>query len=215
VFETLEAGPGADLAPNLRRLAESALAIGVTPPPADVLLAEIEAVRAAIGPRAVIRVNLGGDGARQVYGTAPDPARRFQPATAGRAPHRDDPLLSGEVKHRSRELRRRQVDELLFVDAAGRFTEGTSCAVLAAVGGTLFTAPWDGRILRSTTLERLLAHAERAGIPVVREGPAAAGPWDALYIASTTRSIAPVSALDGVPLGGWDEVGRTLQRAEG
>lgn len=219
VYETLEAGDGADLGPHLRRLAESARAIGVSPPPDETLLEEIERVRAAIGPRAWIRVNLSGSGSRQVYGAPVDPSRRFVAVSCARAPHADHPLLPGSVKHRSRapwvaELRRRGVDELLFVDASGRFTEGTSCAVLASVGGALYTAPWDGRILRSTTLERLLAHARAAGIDVRREGPPADGPWDALYIASTTRSIAPVASLDGVACAGWDRLGLALRVAE-
>lgn len=216
VFETVEAGAGRDLGPHLRRLAESARAIGVEPPPDAVLLAEIEQVRAAIGPVAWVRVNLSGSGARQVYGTPVDPSRRHLPARCARAPHVDHPLLSGAVKHRSRapwvaELRRRQVDELLFVDAAGRYTEGTSCAVLAVVDGVLFTAPWDGRILRSTTLERVLERAAARGIRVIREGPRSAGQWDALYVASTTRDLAPVAELDGAPLPTWDPVGRALR----
>jgi branched-subunit amino acid aminotransferase/4-amino-4-deoxychorismate lyase len=212
VFETLEAGPGLDPEPNLRRLAESARAIGVEPPPDAVLRAEIEAVRAAVGERAWVRINLAGDGTRQVYATPVEEARRHAPVRAGRAPHLES-LLPGSVKHRSRapwqaEVRRRGVDELLFVDGDGRFTEATSCAVVAVVGGVLFTAPWDGRILRSTTLERLLAGYDG---PVVRQGADAAGPWDALYVVSTRRVISPVVELDGASCPGWDPVGERLR----
>jgi branched-subunit amino acid aminotransferase/4-amino-4-deoxychorismate lyase len=219
VYETLEAGPGRDPAPNLQRLAESAAAIGVAMPDERILRAEIERVRGAVGQRAWVRINLTGDGRRQVWATPVDPARRHLPVRCGRAPHLDNPLLPGFVKHRSRgpwtaEVRKRKLDELLFVDADGRFTEGTSCAVLAVVGGVVFTAPWDGRILRSTTLERLLDHAARLNLPVTREGPPAAGPWDALYIASTTRSLAPVAELDGAELATWDPVGRALAAAD-
>ena len=219
VYETLEACPGADHSLNLQRLAASALAIGVAMPDEGVLLDEIEAVRARIGDRAWIRINLTGDGRRTVWGTPVDPSRRHVPVRAWRAPHVDLVLLPGSVKHRSRgpwmaELRRRGVDELLFVDAAGRFTEGSSCAVLAVTDGVLRTAAWDGRILASTTLERLLGHAGRLGIPVERVGPVAEAPWDALYVASTTRSLSPVSELDGVALPTWDPIGRALAAAD-
>jgi branched-subunit amino acid aminotransferase/4-amino-4-deoxychorismate lyase len=217
VYETL--AHDADPEPNFVRLRESAAAIGVEMPDEDVLRAEIARIVAAAGPCWIV-IDLTGDGRRIVWTRAFEPERRHRAVRCGRAPHVDHPLLPGSVKHRSRgawvaELRRRPgVDELLFVDADGRFTEGSSCAVLAVVGGAVWTAPWDHRILRSTTLDRLLDHARARGIDVVRAGPLAQGPWDALYIASTTRSIAPVIELDGTPLPGWDPVGRALAAAD-
>lgn len=223
VYETLEAGTGLDDGPNLARLADSAAAIGVAMPDLGELRAQIAQITAAVGGPAWVRINLSGSGRWLVWAQAVDPTRRHRPVACGRAPHVDHPLLAGAVKSRSRgpwmaELRRRSaagapLDELLFVDRDGRFTEGTSCAVVAVVGGAVVTAPWDGRLLRSTTLERILARAERLGVPVVREGPRAEGPWDALYIASTTRDLAPVAALDGVALAGWDPIGRAIARA--
>lgn len=223
VYETLMSD--ADPAPNLARLAESARAIGVGMPDEATLRAEIARVGEAVGGPAWVRVNLTGDGRRIVWATPAEAERRHQPARCARAPHVDHPLLPGAVKHRSRgpwvaELRRRGVEELLFVDAAGRFTEGTSCAVLAVQGGAVWTAPWDGRILRSTTLERLLERAEALGIPVHRIGPPAGArgappPWEALYVASTTRGIAPVSELDGEALSMWEPVGRALAATDG
>jgi branched-subunit amino acid aminotransferase/4-amino-4-deoxychorismate lyase len=102
------------------------------------------------------------------------------------------------------------VDEVLLVDGDGRFTEGTTCAIAAVVDGVLWTAPHDGRILVSTTLCEVVERAERLGIPVKREGPPASGPWDALYVCSTTRELAPVVELDGKSLPGWDPVGTRL-----
>jgi branched-chain amino acid aminotransferase len=219
VYETLEAGPGTDPAPNFERLRESALAIGLDAPDVATLRDEIERVRARIGDRAWIRVSLTGDGRRFVWGTAVDESRRHAPVRCGTAAHVDHPLLPGSVKHRSRgawmlEVRRRNVDELLFVDADGRFTEGTSCAVLASIDGAVWTAPWDGRILASTTLRRLLGQAEGLGIPIVRRGARATEPFDALYVASTTRSLAPVAELDRHALAMWDPVGRMLADAD-
>lgn len=219
VYETLEVGPRRDPSPNLRRLARSCAAAGVPMPDEGVLRAECERIRARVGPVALIRLTVTGDGRRLLWGSPPDPGRRHAPIRAARAPHVDHPLLPGFVKHRSRAawmatVRRLGVDELLLVDAAGRFTEASSNAILAVIDGRLLTAPWDGRILESTTLGRLLGHAGRLGIEVVREGPPAAGPWDALYVASTTRSLAPVAALDGEVLPTWDPIGRALAGAD-
>lgn len=219
VFESTLADGRRDPGPNLLRLRESAEAAGIPMPDEALLRAEIERVRVAMGGRAVVRVDLTGGGRRLVYGTAIDPERAERPIRAGRAPHVDHPLLPGSVKHRSRapwwvEARRRGVDELLFVDAEGRFTEGSSCGVLAVIDGRLWTAPWDGRILRSTTVDRLLGHAARLGVEVVRQGPPASGGWDALYVASTTRSLAPVAELDGEPQPGFEAIGRAVADAE-
>lgn len=219
VYEVLEAGGGLDPRPNLLRLRRSAVAIGAPMPDDAVLLREIGLVAAAIGGRCWVSIDLSGDGRRLVRAEPADPARRHVDTRCARAPHVDHPLLPGFVKHRSRAawqaaVRRQRVDDLLFVDDAGEFTEGSSCAVLAVVDGVVVTAPWDGRILESTTLERLLQHAVRLGIPVEFRGPSAAGPWDALYVASTRRSLAPVVELDGVRLPGWDPVGRRLAAAD-
>ena len=81
------------------------------------------------------------------------------------------------------------------------------------VDGTLYTAPHDGQILPSVTCLDLLATAERIGIPVIREGASTSARLDALYIASTTRHLAPVVELDGRTLPGWDAVGRRLVEA--
>jgi branched-subunit amino acid aminotransferase/4-amino-4-deoxychorismate lyase len=220
VYETLEVGPGTDPGENLDRLAQSARFCGIMMPEDALLRSEIEAVRASVGPEAWIRITLTGDHHRYVWAVPVDPSRRFAPVRCARGPHVDHPLLPGWVKHRSRAawmaaVRKQEVDELLLVDADGRFTEGSSCAVLAVVDGALWTAPWDGRILCSTTLARLLGHARALGIEVVREGARAVGPWQGLYIASTTRRLAPVAELDGEALPLWEPVGEALSRADG
>lgn len=219
VYEVLESGTGRDPWPNLVRLRASAAAIGAPMPSEDVLRDEIARVTAAVGGPAWVSIDLTGDGRRLVRAVPVDPARRHVPTRCARAPHVDHPLLPGSVKHRSRaawaaEVRRRGVDDLLFVGSDGRFTEGSSCAVVAVVGGVVQTAPWDGRILESTTVRRLLGHAARLGLPVERIGPPAAGPWDALYVASTRRSLAPVVELDGEAVPAWDPVGRALAAAD-
>jgi branched-subunit amino acid aminotransferase/4-amino-4-deoxychorismate lyase len=83
-------------------------------------------------------------------------------------------------------------------------------ASAAVIDGVLWTAPHDGRILVSTTLCETVERAHQLGIPVRREGPPASGPWDGLYVCSTTRELAPVVELDGKALVGWDPVGTRL-----
>ncbi len=219
VFETLMLGPGRDLADNLGRLQRSAEAAMIAHPGDAVLRAEVARIAQRVGPEAVIRITLTGDGRRVLWGTPLDTGRRFREVRCATEPHRHGgSLLDGSVKHRSRmdwmvAVRRHGVDEVLFVDESGRFTEGTTCAVLASHEGRLVTAPWDGRILQSTTLERLLRLAGELGLEVVREGPPVEGPFDALYVASTTRWLAPVVELDHRALPGWDPIGERL--AEG
>lgn len=219
VFETLEAGEGRDPSENLARLRRSAAAGLIEMPDEALLRAEIEAVQQKIGPRAVVRITLTGDGRRVVWATPPEPDRLNAPIRAITGRHRDSTFVDGSVKHRSRmgwmvAVRRAGVDEMLLVDGDGRFTEGTSCAVLAVRDGVIHTAPWDGRILESTTLRRLLQLCAALRIEVVREGVRADAPVDALYVASTTRGLAPVVELDGRPLPGWDPVGRRLADAD-
>lgn len=213
VFDTVVASR--DLAPNLERLRASGESVGIPTPSDEVLRAEIGALQERVHPDAIVRITITGDGRRVLWATAPEPGRRHRPVRCITGEHDDNPHVDGTVKHRSRlgwvaAVRRSGVDEMLLVDRDGRFTEGTTCAILAVIGGRVYTAPWDGRILESTTLRGLLADCDRLGIEVVREGAPADGPFDALYIASTTRHLAPVVELDGRPLPGWDPVGRQL-----
>jgi branched-subunit amino acid aminotransferase/4-amino-4-deoxychorismate lyase len=216
VFETLASPPTpARRALHLDRLAKSAATAFVPMPDPGVLSREIDVVTEAVGGPARVRITLTRGGRRIVRGEPADPSRRHRPIRAARGPHRPDPFLGGAVKHTSRAswgvaVLRSGLDEVLLVDDAGRFTEGTTSAILAVVDGVLWTAPHDGRILESTTVTDLLDRAASIGVPVRREGPPAAGPWDGLYIASATRDLCPVVELDGEALPGWDPVGRRL-----
>jgi branched-subunit amino acid aminotransferase/4-amino-4-deoxychorismate lyase len=222
VFETLAAHDGVALAleEHLRRLHASATA-ALVPWPGDALLRqEIATLLAAAPGDRRLRLTLTRGGSRMLFALPADRGRRHQPMRCARGAHRDEPFLGGRTKHASRApwavaVARAGVDDVLLVDADGRFTEGTTCGVLAVIDGVLWTAPDDGRILASTMVEEILLRAARAGVAVRREGPPANGPWDALYVASSTRDLAPVVALDGVPLPGWDPVGRSLLPPEG
>ena len=215
VFETLVL-PGAELALHFDRLEQSCRRAYVPMPSRDLLRDEIASVGEHVDGAGVrVRITLTGGGRRIVRGDVLDPSRRHGPMRAVRGAHRDEPVLGGAVKHGSRlpwivAVRESGVDEVLMVDAQGRFTEGTTCGILAVIDGVLYTAPFDGRILESTTVTDILQRARALGVEVRREGPPARGPWDGLYVASATRDLAPVVELDGEALATWDPVGRAL-----
>lgn len=215
VFETLttRGGVGVRLEAHLDRLAASCRGACLVMPDREDIRREVAAL--AVRDDVRIRVTITGGGRRIVTAEPVDPARAHQPVRAVRGAHRDEPVLGGEVKHGSRAawivaVKRSGVDEVLLVDDAGCFTEATTAAILAVIGGVVWTAPHDGRILESTTCVDVLERAARLGIPVRREGPPAGGGWQGLYVASATRDLAPVIELDGVALPVWDPIGRAL-----
>ena len=219
VFETLELLGDQDPSVHLERLRRSAEVALVPMPEPALLREELRAMMARFEGRAWVRITLTASGHRVITATPADLSRWHQPVAVARGQHVDDPFLPGSVKHGSRigwevEVTRSGVDDVLRVDTEGCFTEGTRSGVLAVVAGVILTAPHDGRILPSTTVTRLVAHARALGLPVERRGAAAQGPWDALYIASSTRSLAPVIAIDGEALPPWDPVGRALADAD-
>ncbi len=217
VFETLKFKEGVvvDFARHLQRLERSAAAALIDCPAQDVLKQEILTLIDGLPGDLRIRLTLTGGGER-ILGVSVFEAERWHcPVSCSRGVHRDDPFLDGSVKRGSRAswvvaVQRAAVDEIVLVDADDRFTEGTSSAILAVIDGVLWTAPHDGRILASNSCKRVLRRASVLGVDIVRQGPPAYGPWDALYIASTTRGLCPVTELDGQPLPGWDDVGTSL-----
>lgn len=217
VFDTLRVVDGRMplLHEHLARLDASAVAAALPRPDLVALARRATALAEAHGGLARLRITLTGGGRTLLWVEDLDPSRRGQPLRAVTGPHRDEPFLGGRVKHASRApwvvaVKRSGVDEVLLVDAQGRFTEATTAGILAVIDGVLWTAPHDGRILDSTTVVELVELAGRLGIPVRREAPPAAGPWDGLYVASATRWIAPVVELDGQALPGFEPVGRRL-----
>jgi branched-subunit amino acid aminotransferase/4-amino-4-deoxychorismate lyase len=221
VFETLrvEGGRVAGLAEHLERLAGSASAALIELPDRGALAAEVAACAADVGAFGRVRVTLTGGGHRAVTGERMDPSRLHRPIRAARGPWRDEPFLGGAVKHGSRApwvvaVKRSGLDEVLLVHE-GRFKEGTTCAILAVIGGELWTHPEDGSVLASTTVTDIVARAARIGIRARREPIPADGPWDGLYVASVLRDLAPVVDLDGVALPEGDPVGRALMTARG
>ncbi len=214
VFETLRY-PGADLDLHLARLRSGCRATNIEPPSVEVLRDEVERAGERFPQGARVRITLTGGGRRLVRAEALDLSRYHRPVRAVRGPYRREPFLGGAVKHGSRlpwvlAVHASGVDEVLLVDDDGFFREGTASGILAVIGGVLYTAPNDGSILASTTVSALVSRALELGVPVVRERIPSEGPWDALYIASATRHLAPVVELDGLALPGFDAVGQKL-----
>ena len=218
VFETMELASGQDPGPHLERLRRSC-EVGRVPGFApDTIRREVAELVERVPGRAYVRVTLTRSGRRVITARPASTARWHAPVRCARAPHVADPFLPGSVKHGSRmgwevEVDRRGTDDVLRV-REGRFTEGTRSGIVAVLGGVVFTHPHDGTILPSTTVRRLAGHAETLGVEVRWEAPSADGPWDGLYIASSTRSLAPVIELDGDPLPGFESVGRALADAD-
>ena len=201
---------------HLDRLAESCTEADISLP--SEVVQEMHDVAGRVPGRARVRITLSGSGLR-IVSAEPVSLERFgKPVRCARGRFCTDPYLSGAVKHGSRAgwvvaVRRAGVDDVLLVDEAGRFTEGTTCGILAVCDGEVYTAPNDGRILPSTTVSQLVELAKSLGVPVHREGASSTGPWDGLYIASATRGLVSVVELDGQSLPGAEPVGRMLHEA--
>ena len=216
VFETMSFVQGrcTNWSRHMQRLEHSCREAMVTLVDARILGREAAACAAALGGSARVRITLTGSGSRVVVATPVDPSRRHRPVRVATAPYAHTPLLAPTVKHSSRAhwraaVERAGTDDVLLVEK-GRLLEGTTCAVLAVIEGELWTPVGDPRVLLSTSVASLLDRAERLGISVCREAPPVSGPWDGLYIASSTRDIAPVVQIDDRTLPGWEPVGRTL-----
>lgn len=218
VFETLRVVDGDIplLREHLARLEASAATMFIPMP--DGLAGEACQLAQRADGENRIRITLSGSGLRMLTLEPVERGRRGATVRCATGPFVADPFLDGSVKHGSRAgwvvaVRAAGVDDVLLVDRDGRFTEGTTCGVIAVVDGVVRTAPHDGRILPSTTVVEAVAAAERLGIPVAWRGAVAAGPLDGLYMASATRGLAPVVSLDGRVLPGWEPVGRRIFEA--
>lgn len=215
-FETLRTARRRPFRPtrHLARLEQSAAALAVPWPGAELLHAEILAVIAALPEvECNVRITLTRGGARILRAMPLSMARGV--ARVGTAPWEPPPWLPGAVKHVSRAggellVRARGVDEILWVDRRDHLLEGTRSNVIAVRGGRLQTPPTDGRILSGVTREALLEVARGIGVPVEEAPLPRADPGDELYLCSTLRELQPVVELDGAPAAGEGAVGRAL-----
>ncbi len=136
---------------------------------------------------------------------------------------RDAHWLLGGVKTLSyavnmaalREAKRRDAQDVLFLDDAGRLLEAPTASVVWLAGDVLTTVAVDGTgILHSITQRALFAAAEQAGY---RTGYATGTAADLLasdggWLVSSGRGVAQLLTLDGQPMP--SQPGRTAELAK-
>ena len=94
--------------------------------------------------------------------------------------------------------RERGYDDGLFVDPAGRVTEGPTWTLFLVARGRLVTPPLERGILAGITRSLVLEHARQLSIPAEEREVllAEARAADEMFITSTTRGVMPVGKLD-------------------
>jgi para-aminobenzoate synthetase / 4-amino-4-deoxychorismate lyase len=207
VFETMlvVAGQPLELAPHLRRLAASVLALYGASLPADVpeLLAE-RARGLRLGRiRVTVRPVDGGAVASEVTAAAIEPGIVL-PTTRDAAPALRPYTIAtdiGEHKWADRALFERLEAEArpqlpLIVDPSGAVLEASRANVFVVRDGTVTTPPADGRILPGVTRALVLELAAEAGIGA---GEAAFSLEDLLaadevFLTGAVRGVEPVCA---------------------
>ncbi len=117
------------------------------------------------------------------------------------------PWLLGGVKTTSyavamaalREARARGSDDAIWLSADGDVLEAPTSTVVWALDSTLFTVPAGTGILTGTTTEHLFARASSAGWAVDRRQARIADlhAADAVWLLSSVRGVAAVTAIDG------------------
>ncbi len=216
VFETVRTYRGVPfrLEVHLERLAASAAWCGF---PFDDAAFRADLAALVLPVESKINLTLTAGGRRVVQVSPLDRSRVGAPLRVVSRPGVPPPWLPGRVKHTSRAgwllaASRAGVDEVIWHDAEGHWTEANRSNVFVVRDGALWTAPDDGRILQGVTRDVLLEVARAEGMEV-HEAPVRAGPTDELYLCSTLKELAPVVELDGAPLPGWGPVGRRLAAA--
>lgn len=216
VFETLRTYGGVPfrLDVHLDRLGASAAWCGF-PFDRAAFLADLAPLR--LPPESKLNLTLTGGGRRVVRVEPLDRSRVGAPVRVVTRRWTPPPWLPGRVKHTSRAgwllpAAQAGVDEVLWEDEAGNWTEANRSNVFVVRDGVFWTPPDDGRILQGVTRDVLLEVARAIGVPV-REAPVVAGPADELYLCSTLKELAPVVEIDGKPGPGGGPVGRAVLAA--
>ena len=209
VFETLKVVDGVPFAwsRHMRRLRDSAAALGLPPVDASVVRAAVdEALVREARPRARLRVVWGAGSeapSLQVEVTElPVPPNEFVdvatapwPRTAG------SPVVSHKTTAYAENLMalsyatERGADEALLVDTHGRLCEGTGTNVFVVVGGQLLTPTLATGCLPGITRELVLEWTSAREADVSVEEARAA---DEMFVASSTRDVRAVRRWDDV-----------------
>ena len=154
----------------------------------------------AVGVDRRIRITLTGSGNRVVE------SRPIDPDYVGR-PRRVAPIewtpsigLPGDVKHTSRaswlaSARALGVDEVLLCSADGRILEANRSNVFAVLGGRMKTPPLRGEQLSGVTRGALIEAAKCIGMSIDEEDLPTWAPFEAFYLSSTLKELAPVESI--------------------
>ena len=94
------------------------------------------------------------------------------------------------------------MEEVVFVNEHNHILEASRSNVFGIVDGELWTAEADGSILEGVTRGAVLEAANSIGVSVRCQPFGADRPFDELYVCSTLKEVAPVSSLNGKPVGG-------------
>lgn len=216
VFETMKVVRGRPFAlrRHLDRLARSAAGMRLPCPPRPVVIAAIDAVIAANGwDTARLRVTVtGGAGALGSDRAAVEPtvivAGGPLPAWPAAAdvvvapwPRNERSALTGvkSVSYGENVVALayaldRQAGEAVFANLAGNLCEGTGTNVFVGLGGRLVTPPLSAGCLAGVTRELVMELVD-----VVEEDVAIEALADAeeAFLASSTRDVQPIRAVDG------------------
>jgi len=98
-----------------------------------------------------------------------------------------------------REAHRRGADDVLFVSSDGFVLEGPTSTLVARIDGTYVTPPASSGILAGTTQLALWEHLDEAGLPNEYRmlTPEQLLGAEAVWLLSSVRLAAPVTAIDG------------------
>lgn len=184
------------LAAHLERLQRSALAVGIALDWVQVA----EEIQSQLAHDVSIRYTLTAGGARILHRRPIDPGYVGQTRTVAPMDWIHAVGLPGTVKHTSRApwlltAHVLGVDEVLLCEPGGLILEANRSNVFAVVDGRLTTPPLDGNQLEGVTRAALLEAAAQAGIEVSEAPLPNWAPFEALYLSSTLKELAPVSAI--------------------
>ena len=101
------------------------------------------------------------------------------------------------------EAHEKGADEGIMLNLAGQVAEGSMTNVFLARAGRVATPPLSAGILDGLTREFVLGLCRDAGIPAEERDilPEELFAADEVFITSTTREVAPITRIDGRPIG--------------
>jgi branched-chain amino acid aminotransferase len=225
VFETLRSHAGRlpTLDEHLDRLAASARALGIAPPPLAELgrgARELMAANDIADARVRITLTSGSGPPGLVRGAARPTAlitvaplpERPPVATAVVVPWVHDerrPLAGVKTTSRAESVvaltyaRERGADEALFLNTAGNVCEATTANVFCVRDGRVLTPPLEAGCLAGITREHVLHLCSELALESAEEDVRAAEleQADEIFLTSSTREVQPLVELDGQPVG--------------